>query len=72
MNRLFLIVQAAQTIAMREDHQRFLPEHLLKALLDDDQGMSANLIKQSGGDPGVAAVYSEMVTNTVSCKNDFD
>ena len=48
-------VQAAQTIAMREDHQRFLPEHLLKALLDDDQGMSANLIKQAGGDPVRAA-----------------
>ncbi|MEM7616078.1 MAG: Clp protease N-terminal domain-containing protein, partial [Pseudomonadota bacterium] len=43
-------VQAAQTIAMREDHQRFLPEHLLKALLDDDQGLSANLITRAGGD----------------------
>jgi len=28
-------IQAAQTIALRENHQRFLPEHLLKALLDD-------------------------------------
>ncbi|WP_112321272.1 ATP-dependent chaperone ClpB [Oceanibium sediminis] len=44
-------VQAAQTIAMREDHQKFLPEHVLKALLDDDQGLSANLIKRAGGDP---------------------
>ncbi|MEM9642756.1 MAG: ATP-dependent chaperone ClpB [Pseudomonadota bacterium] len=43
-------VQAAQTIAMREDHQRFLPEHVLKALLDDDQGLSANLIARAGGD----------------------
>ena len=33
-------LQAAQTIALRENHQRFLPEHLLKALLDDDQGMA--------------------------------
>ena len=47
-------VQAAQTIAMRESHQRFLPEHLLKALLDDDQGMAGNLIRAAGGDPGVA------------------
>ena len=31
-------LQAAQTIAMRESHQRLAPEHLLKALLDDDQG----------------------------------
>jgi len=44
-------VQAAQTIAMRESHQRFVPEHLLKALLDDDQGLAANLIKRAGGDP---------------------
>ncbi|MFQ5624280.1 MAG: ATP-dependent chaperone ClpB [Paracoccaceae bacterium] len=44
-------VQAAQTIAIRENHQRFLPEHLLKALLDDEQGLAANLIRRAGGDP---------------------
>ncbi len=43
-------VQAAQTIAMREGHQRLVPEHLLKALLDDAEGMAANLITRSGGD----------------------
>ncbi len=43
-------VQAAQTIAMREDHQRVLPVHMLKALMDDDQGLAANLIGASGGD----------------------
>ena len=43
-------IQAAQTIAMRESHQRLSPEHLLKALLDDDQGLAANLINASGGD----------------------
>jgi len=42
-------VQAAQTIAMRESHQRLAPEHLLKALMDDDQGLAANLIARSGG-----------------------
>jgi ATP-dependent Clp protease ATP-binding subunit ClpB len=47
-------VQAAQTIAMRENHQRFLPEHLLKALLDDEQGLAGNLIRAAGGDPGIA------------------
>ena len=47
-------VQAAQTIALRENHQRFLPEHLLKALLDDGEGLAANLIKAAGGDPGSA------------------
>ena len=42
-------IQAAQTIAMRESHQRVLPEHLLKALMDDDQGLAANLINSAGG-----------------------
>ncbi|SHI85301.1 ATP-dependent Clp protease ATP-binding subunit ClpB [Palleronia salina] len=42
-------IQAAQTIAMREEHQRLVPEHLLKALLDDDQGLAANLINAAGG-----------------------
>ena len=44
-------IQAAQTIAMRESHQRVLPEHLLKALMDDDQGLAANLIRSAGGAP---------------------
>ncbi|MEE4120159.1 MAG: Clp protease N-terminal domain-containing protein, partial [Paracoccaceae bacterium] len=44
-------LQAAQTIAMREDHQRVVPEHLLKAFLDDEQGMAANLITRAGGAP---------------------
>ena len=34
-------LQAAQTIAVREHHQRIAPAHLLKALLDDEQGMAA-------------------------------
>ncbi len=44
-------IQAAQTIAMRESHQRLAPEHLLKALMDDDQGLASNLIKSAGGAP---------------------
>ncbi|MEE9427303.1 MAG: ATP-dependent chaperone ClpB [Paracoccaceae bacterium] len=44
-------LQAAQTIAMREDHQRLAPEHLLKALMDDDQELASNLIAAAGGDP---------------------
>ncbi|UWQ18533.1 ATP-dependent chaperone ClpB [Jannaschia sp. M317] len=42
-------LNAAQTIASREGHQQLMPEHLLKAILDDDQGMAANLITASGG-----------------------
>jgi ATP-dependent Clp protease ATP-binding subunit ClpB len=44
-------LQAAQTIAQREDHQKLMPEHLLKALLDDEQGMAASLIGRAGGAP---------------------
>src|SRR3954452_9299764 len=44
-------LQAAQTIAVREHHQRIAPAHLLKALLDDEQGMAAGLIQGAGGDP---------------------
>ncbi|MBC2663919.1 ATP-dependent chaperone ClpB [Novosphingobium flavum] len=42
-------LQAAQTVAIRKSHQRIGPEHLLKALLDDDQGMAAQLIQRAGG-----------------------
>jgi ATP-dependent Clp protease ATP-binding subunit ClpB len=47
-------VQAAQTIALREGHQQLTPEHLLKALLDDSEGMAAGLIRKAGGDPKAA------------------
>ncbi|MDF3605092.1 ATP-dependent chaperone ClpB [Paracoccus sp. DMF-8] len=43
-------IQAAQTIAIRENNQRVVPEHLLKALMDDDQGFASNLIARAGGD----------------------
>jgi ATP-dependent Clp protease ATP-binding subunit ClpB len=43
-------LQSAQTVAIRMNHQRIAPEHLLKALLEDDQGMAAGLIKAAGGD----------------------
>ena len=44
------LIQDAQTIALREGHQKFTPEHVLKALIDDDQGLAANLIAGAGGD----------------------
>ena len=47
-------LQAAQTIAVREHHQRITPAHLLKALLDDEQGMAAGLIEAAGGDGKIA------------------
>ena len=44
-------LQAAQTIAIREFHQRITPEHLLKALLDDEEGAASGLIRAAGGKP---------------------
>ena len=43
-------IQAAQNLALREGHQKFSPLHLLKVLLDDDQGLAGGLIKSAGGD----------------------
>ncbi|MFT4057850.1 MAG: AAA family ATPase, partial [Novosphingobium sp.] len=44
-------LQAAQTVAIRLNHQRIAPEHMLKALLDDPEGMAAGLVKRAGGNP---------------------
>ena len=44
-------LQAAQTIAMRDGHPQLAPAHLLKALLDDTEGLAANLITRAGGAP---------------------
>ncbi|MCZ7674672.1 MAG: ATP-dependent chaperone ClpB [Roseovarius sp.] len=44
-------LQAAQTIALRESHQKLAPEHVLKALMDDDEGLASNLIRRAGGQP---------------------
>ncbi|HYM30943.1 MAG TPA: ATP-dependent chaperone ClpB [Candidatus Cybelea sp.] len=44
-------VQSAQSLAARSGHQRFTPEHLLKVLLDDEEGLAANLIRAAGGRP---------------------
>ncbi len=52
-------VQAAQGLALRSNHQRLTPEHLLKVLLDDEEGLAAGLIRAAGGDPGRAAQENE-------------
>ena len=58
-------IQAAQTIAMRENHQRLAPEHILKALLDDDQGLAANLIKRAGGAPDRVAQANDLALGKI-------
>ena len=44
-------IQSAQSLALREGHQRFMPEHMLKVLLDDSEGLARNLIRTAGGNP---------------------
>jgi ATP-dependent Clp protease ATP-binding subunit ClpB len=44
-------IQSAQSYALAEGHQQFMPEHLLKVLMDDDQGMASSLIERAGGRP---------------------
>ena len=50
-DRLKAVVQAAQTLALRSGHQQFTPLHIAKALLDEQDGLAANLIAASGGRP---------------------
>ncbi|WP_372919113.1 Clp protease N-terminal domain-containing protein, partial [Sandarakinorhabdus sp.] len=47
-------LQSAQTVAIRNNHQRVAPEHVLKALLEDDQGLVSGLIKAASGTPATA------------------
>ena len=47
-------LQAAQALALRSGHQRLTPEHLLKVLLDDKDGLAAGLLRNSGADPARA------------------
>ncbi|MEZ0259495.1 MAG: ATP-dependent chaperone ClpB [Alphaproteobacteria bacterium] len=53
------VVQAAQTLAVRHDHQFLQPEHLLKCLLDDDSNVVKNLIRAAGGKPELLIVALE-------------
>jgi ATP-dependent Clp protease ATP-binding subunit ClpB len=55
-------VQSAQALALRSNHQRLLPEHLLKILLDDPEGLAANLMRAAGADPkkALTAVEAEL------------
>ena len=44
-------IQSAQSLALRSNNQQFLPQHLLKVLLDDEEGLAARLITAAGGNP---------------------
>ncbi len=52
-------LQSAHGLALREGHQQFAPEHLLKVLLDDAEGLCAGLLQRSGADPKMALAAVE-------------
>ena len=53
-------IQSAQSLAMREGHQQFTPEHVLKVLLDDEEGLAAGLIDKAGGRSREALIQTEI------------
>ena len=66
-DRMKGFIQSAQSGALAAGHQQFLPEHLLKVLLDDSEGMCANLIERSGGDvKAVRKSVEKALSNTPS------
>jgi len=52
-------VQSAQGLALREGHQQFATEHLLKVLLDDPEGLASGLVGHAGGDHRAALAATE-------------
>ncbi|MGO3517636.1 MAG: ATP-dependent chaperone ClpB [Acetobacter cibinongensis] len=52
-------LQAGQTIALRDFNQQFTPEHLLKAMLDDNEGAASALIRAAGGNPEAVKAATE-------------
>jgi ATP-dependent Clp protease ATP-binding subunit ClpB len=56
-------VQSAQSLALREGHQQFATDHLLKVLLDDPEGLAAGLIDRSGGNSREALREVEALLN---------
>ncbi|MBC9034776.1 ATP-dependent chaperone ClpB [Sphingomonas sp. JC676] len=58
-------LQSAQTVAIRMSHQRISPEHLLKALLEDEQGMASGLISAAGGDAKRAVTETDLALSKI-------
>ncbi|MBO9670345.1 MAG: ATP-dependent chaperone ClpB [Sphingobium sp.] len=59
-------LQSAQTVAIRMNHQQIAPEHLLKALLEDEQGMASGLIRAAGGDAARALSETDLALSKIA------
>lgn len=62
--RVRSVIQAAQTLALRRKHQQLKPEHLLKAILDDEDGLAKRLLRNAGATPELV----EQSTDTAIAK----
>ena len=60
-------IQTAQTLALRRNHQQLTPLHLLSVLLEDKEGLAANLIRAAGGDPERAKKGCEAELGKLAC-----
>lgn len=58
-DRTKAVIQSSQSLALREGHQRFTPEHVLKILLEDKEGLAANLMNAAGADASTALINIE-------------
>jgi len=58
-------IQSAQTMALSRNHQQFTPEHLLKVLVDDEEGLAASLIARAGGDVKAVQMGVETALNAL-------
>jgi len=54
------LIQASQALALRRDHQKFVPMHILMALLEDKEGLASNLIQAAGGRPDQARQHADL------------
>ncbi|MBN9072176.1 MAG: ATP-dependent chaperone ClpB [Rhizobiales bacterium] len=58
-------IQSAQQYALNRNNQQFTPEHILKALIDDDDGFAASLIQRAGGDPKAVELGVDAALNAL-------
>ena len=58
-------IQSAQTYALGESHQQFTPEHILKVLVDDSEGMATGLIDRAGGDSKAVRLAVDAAINAL-------
>ncbi|HBF53428.1 MAG TPA: ATP-dependent chaperone ClpB [Afipia sp.] len=56
-------IQSAQSLAMRDGHQQFSTLHLLKVLLDDNEGLASGLIDRAGGNSRAILTATEEALN---------